>query len=96
VRFSLRLDYRRAEDSRHADPVGNSKAGPRGLYTGAFGWIAPDGDFRLNVAIRTLELAADHRGRLGIGSGIVADSEAAAEWQECLLKAAFCVIATPA
>ena len=62
---------------------------PRGLYTGAFGWIAPDGDFRLNVAIRTLELAADRRGRISIGSGIVADSAAASEWQECLLKAGF-------
>jgi len=62
---------------------------PRGLYTGAFGWLAPDGDFRLNVAIRTLELAAGHGGRMGIGSGIVADSEVAAEWRECLLKAAF-------
>ncbi len=63
--------------------------GPRGLYTGALGWIAPNGDFRLNVAIRTLELAVDGRGRLGIGSGIVADSIAGEEWRECGLKAAF-------
>ncbi len=63
--------------------------GPRGLYTGALGWLAPDGDFRLNVAIRTLELAADGSGKLGIGSGIVADSESAAEWRECQLKAGF-------
>lgn len=69
--------------------IGELEDWPRGLYTGAFGWIAPDGDFRLNVAIRTLELAAGHCGRLGIGGGIVADSTAAAEWQECLLKAAF-------
>lgn len=62
---------------------------PRGLYTGALGWIAPDGDFRLNVAIRSLELEADGKGRLGIGSGIVADSQAPAEWRECLLKSAF-------
>jgi para-aminobenzoate synthetase / 4-amino-4-deoxychorismate lyase len=62
---------------------------PRGLYTGAFGWIAPGGDFRLNVAIRTLELAPDRTGRMGIGSGIVADSTAPSEWQECLLKAGF-------
>ncbi len=62
---------------------------PRGVYTGAFGWVAPDGDCRLNVAIRTLELAADGRGRMGVGSGIVADSTAAAEWRECLLKAGF-------
>ena len=61
----------------------------RGIYTGALGWLAPDGDFRLNVAIRTLELGADGRGKLGLGSGIVADSQPEAEWQECLLKANF-------
>ena len=69
--------------------IGELEAAPRGIYTGAFGWLAPDGDFRLNVAIRTLELAADGRGRMGIGSGIVADSEGADEWAECRLKAAF-------
>jgi para-aminobenzoate synthetase / 4-amino-4-deoxychorismate lyase len=41
------------------------------------------------VAIRTLELALGGRGKLGIGSGIVADSVPAAEWDECLLKSAF-------
>lgn len=61
----------------------------RGIYTGALGWLAPDGDFRLNVAIRTLELDADGRGRLGLGSGIVADSQPEAEWQECQLKSKF-------
>jgi len=62
---------------------------PRGSYTGALGWLAPNGDCRLNVAIRTLELSAGGAGKLGIGSGIVADSRPAAEWQECLLKASF-------
>ncbi|UCV02534.1 aminodeoxychorismate synthase component I [Dechloromonas denitrificans] len=62
---------------------------PRQLYTGALGWLAPNGDLRLNVAIRTLELAAGGKGKLGVGSGIVADSRPAAEWQECLLKARF-------
>lgn len=61
----------------------------RGLYTGSLGWLAPDGNFRLNVAIRTLELRGNGTGRLGIGSGIVADSDATAEWHECLLKAGF-------
>lgn len=69
--------------------IGELEPAPRGIYTGAFGWLAPDGDCRLNVAIRTLELDANRRGRMGIGSGIVADSEAAAEWAECRLKAAF-------
>lgn len=62
---------------------------PRGIYTGALGWIDPAGNGRLNVAIRTLELFADHTGRLGLGSGVVADSVPAAEWSECLLKGAF-------
>ena len=69
--------------------LGELEGRSRGLYTGAFGWFAPNGDFRLNVAIRTLELAAGRTGTLGIGSGIVADSLAAAEWQECLVKADF-------
>lgn len=68
---------------------------PRGLYTGALGWLAPNGDFRLNVAIRTLALQADGRGCMGVGSGIVADSVASAEWQECLLKGRFLSDADP-
>ncbi len=69
--------------------AGELESGPRGLYTGALGWLAPNGDFRLNVAIRTLQLAADYRGSLGVGSGVVADSRGDAEWRECLLKARF-------
>src|SRR5690606_24263696 len=30
---------------------------PRGIYCGSLGWLAPDGDCSLNVAIRTLELS---------------------------------------
>jgi len=75
--------------------IGELESTARGLYTGALGWLAPNGDFRLNVAIRTLQLAADGRGRMGIGSGIVADSLAADEWQECLLKARFLTAADP-
>ena len=62
---------------------------PRGLYTGALGWLAPGGDCRFNVAIRTIELAAGQRGKLGVGSGIVADADPAREYAECLLKASF-------
>lgn len=69
--------------------IGELERVPRRLYTGALGWLAPDGDFRLNVAIRTLELARDHRGKMGVGSGVVADSQAGAEWRECQLKADF-------
>jgi para-aminobenzoate synthetase/4-amino-4-deoxychorismate lyase len=62
---------------------------PRHLYTGSIGHIRPGGDFSFSVAIRTLELAPDGRGRLGIGSGIVADSDPDLEYDECLAKARF-------
>ena len=63
--------------------------GPRGAYTGAVGMIAPDGSVRLNVAIRTLLIDRHGNGEIGIGGGIVADSNAEAEYDECLLKARF-------
>ncbi len=73
---------------------------PRGLYCGAIGWLdAPSspndriGDFCLSVAIRTLTLQAPHRGsralRLGVGAGIVSDSRADDEFDECRIKARF-------
>lgn len=64
--------------------------GPRGLYTGAIGHFAPNGDAAFNVAIRTLTLPdGGDRATLGLGSGIVADSRAPGEWDECLAKGAF-------
>lgn len=62
---------------------------PRGVYCGALGWIAPDGDFRFSVPIRTLEMQRDGRFRCGLGSGIVADSDPQREWEECVLKGEF-------
>jgi len=64
------------------------EAEPRGVYTGAVGYAGPNGEARFNVAIRTLKITGD-RGELGIGSGIVHDSDPAAEWAECHLKANF-------
>ena len=61
---------------------------PRGVYTGAIGHITPSGDAQFNVAIRTVVLDADG-GEMGIGSGIVANSKADSEFEECLLKAQF-------
>ncbi len=59
----------------------------RGVYCGAIGFAGPENSC-FNVPIRTLELSGD-RGRMGIGSGIVADSDPESEWRECLLKANF-------
>lgn len=61
---------------------------PRGVYTGAIGHISPDGHAAFNVAIRTV--AIDKRtttAEYGVGGGIVWDSDAAAEYEECRLKA---------
>ncbi|SCW55274.1 para-aminobenzoate synthetase component 1 [Sphingobium faniae] len=62
----------------------------RGVYTGAMGWINPEGDAAFNVAIRTICVEeGSAMGRLGLGSGIVADSDVASEWAECLAKGRF-------
>lgn len=73
--------------------------GPRGLYTGSIGFIEPGGDAAFNVAIRTLVFPGvlpqsglrdgPPCATLGLGSGIVADSEPAEEWRECLAKGEF-------
>ncbi|AUA54852.1 Para-aminobenzoate synthase component 1 [Achromobacter spanius] len=63
------------------------EAAPRGLYCGSVGWLAPNGDFSLNVAIRTLVLDAHGHGVYSVGGGIVHDSDPAEEWQECHWKA---------
>lgn len=62
--------------------------GSRGVYTGAIGYLAPDGDAVFNVPIRTIVIERD-KGEMGIGSGIVYDSDGENEWLECQLKADF-------
>ncbi len=66
------------------------EASPRGVYCGAIGCFAPDGSARFNVAIRTLTIAGG-QGELGIGGGVVQDSEGAGEYEEALLKARYFV-----
>lgn len=61
----------------------------RGIYTGAIGHIDPSGDAAFNVAIRTLRIDSETRSSIGLGSGIVADSEGPSEWRECLAKGQF-------
>lgn len=60
----------------------------RGVYCGAIGWVDGDrGRTELAVAIRTF--TSDHgRTHLGVGGGIVADSQPDDEWNETELKAA--------
>ncbi|WP_404336023.1 aminodeoxychorismate synthase component I [Sphingomonas sp. MMS12-HWE2-04] len=73
--------------------IAEVEQGARGIYTGAIGRLDANGDAMFNVAIRTLAIdrakPGDESALLGLGSGVVADSEAAQEWQECLAKGAF-------
>lgn len=66
------------------------ESGPRGVYTGAIGMISPGVDAAFNVPIRTV-LIENGRGEMGVGSGIVYDSDARAEFDECQLKANFLI-----
>lgn len=61
---------------------------PRGVYCGAIGWWAPDGQAEFNVAIRTVTLdTRSGQALYNVGSGITYGSSAADEYEECLLKA---------
>ncbi len=63
----------------------------RGVYCGAIGYIFGD-EMVFNVAIRTIELA-DGVGVLGVGGGIVADSDPEKEYDESLVKTKAAMIA---
>ncbi len=62
---------------------------PRGVYCGAIGHFSPDGQALFNVAIRSPVIFRDGSGEMGIGSGVVYDSQGAKEYAECLLKLKF-------
>jgi len=61
---------------------------PRGVYCGAIGMAGPDDTAVFNVPIRTVVVNGD-TGTMGIGSGVVWDSDPVAEYEECVLKGAF-------
>ena len=61
----------------------------RGVYTGAIGYILPNNDFYFNVPIRTIVMNKRNQCEMGIGSGIIYESNAKAEFEECILKADF-------
>ncbi len=62
--------------------------GPRGWYCGAFGVIRPGGTATFNVPIRTVTVG-ERALACGVGSGIVADSDPAAEVAEWRAKTRF-------
>jgi para-aminobenzoate synthetase/4-amino-4-deoxychorismate lyase len=68
---------------------------PRIVYTGAIGYASPLAGLELNVAIRTFEIRNGKIG-LGVGGGIVADSDPRSELAECYQKAAALIAALAA
>ena len=60
----------------------------RGIFSGAVGYISPDGEFDFNVVIRSIMYnAASNYLSFQAGSGITFYSDAEKEWEECMLKA---------
>ena len=66
--------------------ISELETGPRGAYTGSFGYLNRDGSLDLNILIRTLVIRGNQV-TLRAGSGIVADSEPEAELSETRAKA---------
>ena len=60
----------------------------RGIFSGAVGYVTPDGDFDFNVVIRSLMYNSENKYlSYQVGSGITFYSDPAAEYEECLIKA---------
>ena len=104
VAGELRPDVHPVEAVKRAFPMGSMTGAPkvmamqlieryetarRGLYSGAVGYLDPQGDFDFNVVIRSLLYNARTRYlSYQVGGAIVYDSVPEQEYEECLLKAA--------
>jgi para-aminobenzoate synthetase/4-amino-4-deoxychorismate lyase len=104
VHGNVAPDISFAEVLRHLFPCGSITGAPkirtmqiieeleaehRGIYTGAIGYLTPDNDFCFNVPIRTCVAYHNGTAEMGVGSGIIYEANAQAEFEECLLKARF-------
>ncbi len=103
VTSSLKPDTPFSDAIRHAFPMGSMTGAPkvkvmelteqyedkrRGIYSGAAGFIDPQGDFDFNVVIRSLfGNLSNNALRFSVGSAITYDAVAELEYEECLLKA---------
>lgn len=81
-----------APKKRAREIIAELEPTPRGLYTGAVGWLGFNGESRFNIAIRTMIIERD-TAHFHVGAGIVADSCPEKEWQETLDKAAGILLA---
>jgi para-aminobenzoate synthetase len=102
VRARLRADRTAVDCVRSSFPPGSMtgapklrtmeiidelEGGPRGVYSGAIGWLSPTGAADLSVVIRTA-LVTPGRVRYGVGGAVIALSDPEAEFQETVVKAA--------
>jgi para-aminobenzoate synthetase/4-amino-4-deoxychorismate lyase len=77
-----------APKRRTMDIIARLEDAPRGVYTGAIGFVAPGRRAQFNVAIRTLVVdRVSGAAEYGTGGGIVWDSSAEEEYRECQVKA---------
>jgi para-aminobenzoate synthetase component I len=81
-----------APKKRAMEIIAELEPEPRGLFTGAIGYIGFNGTSQFNIAIRTVVIE-DGIAHFHVGAGIVADSIPAQEWQETLDKAAGILLA---
>lgn len=72
---------------RTMEIIAAAESSPRGVYSGAIGWLLDDGTADLGIVIRTL-VHRDGRFTLGTGGGITVHSECAEEYAETTWKAA--------
>lgn len=103
VSSTMRKEVHPIDAIAHAFPMGSMTGAPkvmamqlieqyeqtkRGLYSGALGYLAPNGDFDLNVVIRSIQYnAATGYVNFMVGSAITYDAVPEKEYDECLLKA---------
>jgi para-aminobenzoate synthetase component 1 len=77
-----------APKNRVVQLIGQYERSSRGIFSGAVGYVTPDGDFDFNVVIRSLLYNRENRYlSYLVGSGITFYSDPEAEYEECLLKA---------
>ncbi len=78
-----------APKRRVMELIDQYEVSPRGIFSGAVGYISPGQDFDFNVVIRSIMYnASTHYLSYQLGSGITFYSDPEKEWEECLLKGA--------